>query len=98
MCAGTGGGGTTDSNTNDNNKTRGEERNAGRIDAFVVPRPSKYVPDWAAFGPADNENGEPVLQKREVRLREGLRCICSTPPLSTHLCRSTCSFIYLCVV
>lgn len=31
---------------NSNNDSNG---NGGRIDAFVVPQPSRYVPDWAAF-------------------------------------------------
>lgn len=53
----------------------GEGRSAGRINAFVVPRPSKYVSDWAAFGPSDKEHGESATQRGEVRLRQGRRSV-----------------------
>lgn len=32
-------------------------KGGGGIDKFVVPKPSPYVPDWAAFGREDHENG-----------------------------------------
>lgn len=69
------------SSNNDNNNNHhhhhhingdddGDRRSAGKIDAFVVPRPSKYVPDWAAFGPADKEDGASASQGVEVGFRE----------------------------
>ena len=41
---------TTTTNNNNNN-------NNGGTDAHFVPRPSSYVPDWAAFGSREKEEG-----------------------------------------
>lgn len=72
------------SHSNDDGKRGGGGHSSGKMDTFMVPRPSRYVPDWAAFGPADKTDGKRSGEEgdsdsqaggehvREVRLRE--RC------------------------
>lgn len=39
------------------------------IDAFLVPRPPRYVPDWAAFGPRQRQNGKNAGSKKKQGVR-----------------------------
>lgn len=34
------------------------DNNVGAMDGFLIPHPSRYVPDWAAFGPGERYNTE----------------------------------------
>lgn len=46
----------------------------GTIDAFVIPRPAKYVPDWTAYGNGDHDTSgnahHDISQQRESASRQ----------------------------
>ncbi|CAB1120454.1 unnamed protein product [Ectocarpus sp. CCAP 1310/34] len=49
----------------------GTNINGGRVDAFVVPGPSRYVPDWAAFGAGHKESGKVKIGGSLARTEKG---------------------------
>lgn len=68
ISAGQGGG-----DVGDPNSDISSDRNidGGGADAFVVPGPSRYVPDWAAFGAGHKESGKVKLGGSPERTEKG---------------------------
>lgn len=68
MSAGRGGGDVGDPS---NDISSGINTNGGRVDAFVVPGPPRYVPDWAAFGAGHKESMKVKIGESPARTEKG---------------------------
>lgn len=68
ISSGQGGGGVGDPSSDISSDTN---INGGRVDAFVVPGPSRYVPDWAAFGTGHKESGKVKIGGSLARTEKG---------------------------